>query len=210
MPFEYGPQLAHSKAGCEQFVLPQFRFQIIGCDLSSLRCTWQWAGYNQIRSHLEACEKFRHVAHFFFTKIGQRALIIRFLPIRPIGLAMTKEIKLHVDLYVLLHDSPLRSARSRIGLPQANATEESVSVVPQLNSVRQLVELLGTSAAKNDVIGNKRLLQQQDRAKHFAFPFFFTELFHSRLAKVILDDVAVTVRQIAELQREHVRLPNQC
>src|SRR5438552_11766722 len=74
MPFEYGPQLAHSKAGCEQFVLPQFRFQIIGCDLSSLRCTWQWAGYNQIRSHLEACEKFRHVAHFFFTKIGQRAL----------------------------------------------------------------------------------------------------------------------------------------
>src|ERR1700756_1614775 len=96
MPFEYGPQLAHSKAGREQFVFPQFRFQIIGCDLSSLRCAWQRAGDDQIRSHLEASEKFRHVAHFFFTEIGQWALIIRFLPIRPIGLAMTKEIELHV------------------------------------------------------------------------------------------------------------------
>src|SRR4029077_14378903 len=113
---------------------------------------------------------------------------------------MTKEIKLHVDLYVLLHDSPLRSARSRVGLPLANATEESISVVPELNSVREPVELLGTSAAKHDVIGHKPLLQQQDRAKLFSFPFFFNELFHSRLAKAILDDVAVTVRQITEFQ----------
>src|SRR6266576_3277539 len=158
MSLEYGPQLAHSKAGREQFVLPQFRFQIIGCDLSSLHCTWQWAGDDQIRLHLEACEKFRHVAHFLFTKIGQRARIIRFLPIWPTGLTMTKEIQLHVDLYALLHDPPLRSARSRIGLPEANAAEESVSVVPQLNSVRQLVELLRTPATKNDIIGNKRLL----------------------------------------------------
>jgi len=27
---------------------------------------------DQIRSHLETREKFRHFAHFFFTKIGQR------------------------------------------------------------------------------------------------------------------------------------------
>src|SRR6266704_3655762 len=129
MPLEYGPQLAHSKAGLEQFVLPQFRFQIIGCDLSSLHCTWQWAGDDQIRLHLEACEKFRHVAHFLFTKIGQRARIIRFLPIWPTGLTMTKEIQLHVDLYALLHDPPLGPAGARVFFNNAATTEKSVPVV---------------------------------------------------------------------------------
>src|SRR6266404_4313653 len=129
MPFEYGPQLAHSKAGREQFVLPQFRFQIIGCDLSSLRCTRQWAGDDQIRSHLEARKKFRHVAYFFFTRFGERARIIRFLPIWPIGLTMTKEIQLHVDLYALLHDLPFGPAGARVDLPKASATEKSVPVV---------------------------------------------------------------------------------
>src|SRR6266487_5202660 len=151
MPLEYGSQLAHSKAGREQFVLPQFRFQIIGCDLSSLRCTWQWAGDDQIRLHLETRSEFRNVAYFFFTRFGERARIIRFLPIRPISLTMTKEIQLHVDLYALLHDPPLGPAGARVDLPKASATEKSVSVVPQLNSVRQLVELLRTPAADNDI-----------------------------------------------------------
>src|SRR5437660_3772061 len=129
MPLEYGSQLAHSKAGREQFILPQLRFQIIGCDLGSLRCARQRAGHDQIGSHLETREKFRHIAHFFFTEIGERTLIIRFFPIGPIGLTMAKEIKLHVDLYALLHDSPLRSAGSRVDLPKSNATKKSVSVM---------------------------------------------------------------------------------
>src|SRR4029077_365775 len=113
-------------------------------------------------------------------------------------------------LYALLHDPPLRSSGSRIDLPEANATKKSVSVMSELNPGRQLVEFLRAPAAKNDIIGNERLLQRQDRAKDFAFPLFFAELFHSRFPKVILDDGAIAIRQVTELQREHVRFPNQC
>src|SRR5215831_16861688 len=105
---------------------------------------------------------------------------------------------------------PLWPACPQIDLPKANATKKSVSVMTQLNAAGQLVELLRAPAAKNDIICNKRFLQQQDRAKDFAFPRFFSQLFHSRFAKVILDDVAVAVRQIAELERKHVCFPNHC
>ena len=97
--------------------------------LGSLRCARQRAGHDQIGSHLETCEKFRHIAHFFFTEIGERTLIIRFFPIGPIGLTMAKEIKLHVDLYALLHDPPLHSVCPRVDLPKSNATKKSVSVM---------------------------------------------------------------------------------
>ena len=129
VPFEDGSQLAHSKSGRKQFVLAQFGLQVFRGDFRSLGCTRQRAGHEQIRSHLETREKFRHIAHFFFTEIGERTLIIRFFPIGPIGLTMAKEIKLHVDLYALLHDSPLRSAGSRVDLPKSNATKKSVSVM---------------------------------------------------------------------------------
>src|SRR5262249_12516399 len=51
--------------------------------------------------------------------------------------------------------------------------------------------------------------QQHDGAKDFAFPSFFAEPFQTRLPEVILDDVAITVGQIAELEREHVGFPDQ-
>jgi CHAD domain-containing protein len=98
MPLEDGSQLAHSKSGREQLVLSQFGLQVFRSDFRGLRCARQRAGHNQIRSHLETREKFRHATHFFFSKISKRPLIIRFLPVRPIGLAMSKEIKLHIDL----------------------------------------------------------------------------------------------------------------
>src|SRR5207247_8711857 len=98
VPFEDGSQLAHSKSGRKQFVLAQFGLQVFRGDFRSLGSTRQRAGHEQIGSHLETREKFRHLAHFFFTEIGERALIIRFFPIRPVGLAITKAIKLHVVL----------------------------------------------------------------------------------------------------------------
>src|SRR5262249_15736313 len=95
MPLKYRSQLTHSKAGREQLVFAQFRFYMFHSDLRGLGCAGQRAGHNQIRSQLETREKLRDSAHFFFTKISQRALIIRFFPVRPIGFAVTKEIKLH-------------------------------------------------------------------------------------------------------------------
>src|SRR5205814_4709686 len=101
------------------------------------------------------------------------------------------------------------SARLRIGLPEANASEKCVSVMSQLDPLRQLVQFLRASAAENDVIGNQRFLQQHDGTKHFDFPSLFAELFQSGLTEVILDDVVVAIRQIAELEWEHVAFPDQ-
>src|SRR5882724_9971920 len=75
--------------------------------------------------------------------------------------------------------------------------------------MRQLIQSLRAAAAENDVIGNKRFLQQHDGTKDFVFPSLFAKLFQSRLAEVILDDVVVAVRQIAELEWEHVAFPDQ-
>src|SRR5215211_2514394 len=97
----------------------------------------------------------------------------------------------------------------RIGLPEANAAEKSVSIVAQLDAMRQSTQFLRAAAAEDHVIGNKRFLQQHDSTKDFVFPSFFSELFQSRLAEIILDDVVVAVRQIAELEWEHVAFPDQ-
>src|SRR5436190_24122743 len=75
--------------------------------------------------------------------------------------------------------------------------------------MRQLIQSLRAAAAENHIIGDKRFLQQHDGAKDFAFPSLFAELFQSRLAEIILDDVAVAVRQIAELKWEHFAFPDQ-
>src|SRR5213595_2174309 len=47
------------------------------------------------------------------------------------------------------------------------------------------------------------------RHEGLRFSIVFAELFQSRLAQVILDDVAVAIRQIAELEWEHVAFPDQ-
>ena len=75
----------------------------------------------------------------------------------------------------------------RVGLPEANAAEKSVSIVSQFDPFWQLIQFLRASAAENDVIRNQRFLQQHDGTKDFAFPLLFAELFQSGLAKVILD-----------------------
>src|SRR5882724_2355587 len=75
--------------------------------------------------------------------------------------------------------------------------------------MRQLIQSLRASAAENDIIGNQRFLQQHDGTKDFAFPSLFATLFQSRLPAIILDAVAVAVRQIAELELEHVAFPDQ-
>src|SRR3954447_23516965 len=102
------------------------------------------------------------------------------------------------------HYVPLWPARLRVDLPKANATKKSISVVSKLNALWQFVESLGIPAAKNKVISNERFLQQQGGVKHFAFPPFFAQFFHSRSPKIVLDHMAVAVRQIAEFQWKHV------
>ena len=87
-------------------------------------------------------------------------------------------------------------------MPQPNTTEKSVSIVSQFHPFRQSSEFLGAPTAENDVIGNKRFLQQHDGTKHFALPSLLAEFFEAGLAKVILDDMAVAIRQVAEFKWE--------
>src|ERR1044071_10303297 len=81
--------------------------------------------------------------------------------------------------------------------------------MPHLDAVRQIIQSLGASAAEHYVIGDQRLLQQQDCPKDFAFPFLFAKALHSRFSKVLLDDVSVAIWQIAKLKRQHIGFPNQ-
>src|SRR3954468_19559021 len=104
---------------------------------------------------------------------------------------------------------PFSPARVRVGLPEPDAAEKSVSIVSQLDPSRQLTQFLRASAAENDVIGNQRFLQQHDGTQDFALPLLFAELFQTGLAKVILNDVTVAIRQIPEFKWEHVVFPDQ-
>src|SRR5215813_8570564 len=112
MPFEHDPQSVHPKSGLEPFVLAQLCFQLFRCNLCCLRCTRQRTGYNEIRLHLETVEKLRDLPHFFFAKIGERPLIIRLCPVRPVGLAMSEKIKLHG-----LHGHSERSRKISVAQP---------------------------------------------------------------------------------------------
>src|SRR5918996_3480998 len=104
---------------------------------------------------------------------------------------------------------PLWSVGVRVGLPEADAAEEGVSIVPKLDPFRQLIQSLRAAAAENDIIGNQRFLQQHDGTKDFASPSLFAELFQTRLAEIILDDVFVIIGQIPELEWKHVVFPDQ-
>ena len=97
----------------------------------------------------------------------------------------------------------------RLGLPEANAAEKSVSIVSRFDSLWQSIEFLCASTSENDVIGNQRFLQHHHGTKDFAFPSFFAEFFQSRFAKLIFDNVVVAIRQITELEWEHVVFPDQ-
>src|SRR6266487_6655596 len=81
-------------------------------------------------------------------------------------------------------------------------TEKSIFVFAAFDSFRQLIEPVHIAAAEDDIIGNKRFLQLHNCENHFPFPFFFAKSFDSRNPKKIFNDVAIAVREIAELQRE--------
>src|SRR5205823_12492825 len=96
MPLEHSPQLANPESGLERFVLTQPCFELFRCNLCRLQRSRQRTGYKEIWRHLETVEKLRHLPHLFFTKISERPFIIRLGPARPIGLAVSKKIELHV------------------------------------------------------------------------------------------------------------------
>src|ERR1700694_2637725 len=101
----------------------------------------------------------------------------------------------------VLNDAPFLLASARIGFPQAHTAEKCVFVATALDSIREPIESIHIAAPKHDVIGDEATLQLRDGEDDFAFPFRFAESLNSRNAEKIFDDVAVAIRQIAQLER---------
>src|SRR5438045_2923500 len=99
---------------------------MLGGDFGSLGSARKRTSQNYCRPRLDALQKLRHFVHFFLTAFGQWALVVRLFPIRPISLAVSEKINVHVDLPLplnlslnLLDDLPLWPARAWIDLPES-------------------------------------------------------------------------------------------
>jgi len=68
---------------------------------------------------------------------------------------------------------------------------------------------MDVTPAEHYVIGNEGFLQPSNREDDFLFPFFEAKSFDSRNPEEIFDDVALSVGQIAELEREEQVFQNQ-
>src|SRR5437667_3019626 len=106
-------------------------------------------------------------------------------------------------LWVVLQDAPLRATRARVNLPQTRAAKKGVSIVPALNSFRKRIQFFGVAAAEHNVVGDERFLQLGDGEFDLVLPFFFAESFQAGSAKIIFNDFAIAIRQIAELERQN-------
>src|ERR1043166_10269750 len=101
-----------------------------------------------------------------------------------------------------LDHAPFFFPRVTVDVPQAPPAAIGVAVAPALEAFGEFVKESCVAAAYNDVIGDEGFLQMRDDELYLAHPFFLAELFKPGLAHPLLDDVAVAVRQIAELERE--------
>src|SRR5438552_4104090 len=133
---------------------------MLGGDFGSFGSAGKRTSQNYGRSRLDALQKLRHFVHFFLTAFGQWALVVRLFPIRPISLAVSEKINVHVDLPLnlslnLLDDLPLWPARAWIDLPESRSAEKCVAVVSELGAFGELLQLLRVSPAEDNVIRDK-------------------------------------------------------
>src|SRR5262245_16501737 len=79
----------------------------------------------------------------------------------------------------------------------------------QFNSLRNQYQFLRISTTQHDVIGNQGFLQLHNGVLNIALPGFVAESCLPGFAKVILNDAAVAVGQVAQLERKDKVVPNQ-
>src|SRR6266571_8296774 len=106
-------------------------------------------------------------------------------------------------------DLPLGLPGLRIDLPEPCSAQKCIAIMSALDSLRQFIEFFSVAAAEDHVIGNERFFQLDERVLDVAPPSLFTEPRQTRFPKVIFDDAAVTIWQIAQFQRKHVIAPHQ-
>src|SRR5436190_16567174 len=107
MTSQHNSQLIDSKTLRQRLVSPQLAFEILGGDLRRLRRARQRARHDQVGTHLEPVKEFSDVAHFLLANLGQRTLVVRLFPVRPIGFPVSQKIKQHIPPYMIRHLGPL-------------------------------------------------------------------------------------------------------
>src|SRR5207253_2207388 len=106
------------------------------------------------------------------------------------------------------NDLPLQLAIA-IRFPKPQPAPIGVFIFTGFDPLRQLANPVNKPAAEHDAVGNKSRLEVLDAKEDFAFPSFCAESIQSRNTDKIFDNVAVAIRQVAELERKHMTLPNE-
>src|SRR5581483_1392084 len=113
------------------------------------------------------------------------------------------------EFELALQNLPFRSTRARVSLPQPNAAKKRVTIVAQLDALRQLVQLLGIATTQHNVVGNERLLQLHQGVLNVALPGFLTQNRAAIISKIILNGAAGTIRQVPQFERQDILIPHQ-
>src|SRR5215831_6804236 len=87
------------------------------------------------------------------------------------------------------------------GVPQAQAADESVVVVPEVYAARKLLQPPGVATAEYDVVRLECGIEIGDHLAHRLAPAVVAEPFAAALADVILEGAAVLVRHVADFGR---------
>ena len=82
-------KLGDAEAAAKRLLFTDVQFETIRDDVGGLSCSWQRTAQNIVKRNIEGSKKFGHFAHLFFTMLGQRPFVIRPVPVRPIGFAMS-------------------------------------------------------------------------------------------------------------------------
>src|SRR5207237_10648732 len=91
----------------EPSTLATFHFKMFRGYVRRLRCAWQQAGQDKVRARLKADQEGSDFVHFFFSTLGKRTFVVRFLPVGPVGLAMSEKVKFHNKFYRLSKESTI-------------------------------------------------------------------------------------------------------
>ena len=82
------------EAGTEQRFRADFYLQIFAGNLGRLAGARQRTGQDHGRD-FQSGQELRHGGDFLFSFLGQRTLVVRPIPVWPIGFSMAEEIKFH-------------------------------------------------------------------------------------------------------------------
>ena len=93
-------------------------------------------------------------------------------------------------------------------LPQSKSPEECIGIVSRPATRRKLLQQLGVSSAKNNVVRVQSGVQTANSGLHIPSPLLLAETLKSSKAQVVFEG-GVLIRKVGELHRHHDPLIDQ-